>query len=310
MNGSTVHRQTWIHLEKTESNGKEFSRLLYPNPVCFLCHRSRCVDDPTKIKKEVTQKHHRIAGEEYGQYYQDNVMVVSWLTPTNNHGKFVMSLNKRRCTAQGLVAAFSAIPSSAAYAERLEPKARFTLCVPVAGMEAMVLAVGGTSGRVSSKFGPDVDVSKDATSFGTSNTVPIQNAPSKRQEKKRRQLLLGKGIPNLGQTLYGTQDDFDGGKNFDVFCVNGTVAHLLCNVDQVVGNEISQTLDGCDKESANTHNVVDDDHYLVSSTIEDAYCHSDYWDATKKLFRPKDSSVPPFLTFFGSQTFGYTTTSK
>lgn len=32
-----------------------------------------------------------------------------------------------------------------------------------------------------------------------------------------------------------------------------------------------------------------------------------YWDNDKLLFRPQSSEVPPYLKFFGSQTFGYVT---
>lgn len=147
-----------IHLGGDSLGGskeKRFSRLLYPNPVCFLCHREFGADSSV----ESSMKEDRLP--------QDNVMVVSWLMSTNNHGKFLMSLNKRRCTAQGLVDAVSSLSDarfgvSAAEASRgtqetMYPKnsarkARFTLCVPVAGMEELVLAVGSTSGRVASKF--------------------------------------------------------------------------------------------------------------------------------------------------------------
>lgn len=53
---------------------KMFSRLLYTNPVCVL----------TTVDEDRGQR---------------NAMVVSWLTPVNNYGCFIMSINKERHTA-------------------------------------------------------------------------------------------------------------------------------------------------------------------------------------------------------------------
>lgn len=52
-------------------NGRDFSRLLYPNPVCFL-----------------TSRRH----DQHGW----NVMTISWLTPVNNDGLVALSMNKGR----------------------------------------------------------------------------------------------------------------------------------------------------------------------------------------------------------------------
>jgi flavin reductase (DIM6/NTAB) family NADH-FMN oxidoreductase RutF len=51
------------------------SRLLYPNPVCLLTSWS---------KKENKQ----------------NIMTISWLTPINNKGTFIASMNKKRYTSK------------------------------------------------------------------------------------------------------------------------------------------------------------------------------------------------------------------
>ena len=67
----------FVHLQ----DAKSFSRLLYTNPVCLLATLNPSAT-PTPTR---------------------NVMVISWLTPTNNSGKFVMSVNKRRHTAGILV---------------------------------------------------------------------------------------------------------------------------------------------------------------------------------------------------------------
>jgi len=110
------------------------------------------------------------------------------------------------------------------------------------------------------------------------------------------------------------------------FCIKGTVAHLLCQVDFVLNEEDEKTSccdseekanDGegdriqdyeGDKNATSTGSklgLVDDEHYLISATVIDAYCREDYWDSKKNMFRPRDTTVKPYLTFLGSQSFGY-----
>eukprot|EP00729_Bicosta_minor_P016091 gene16091-30970_t len=106
-------------------------------------------------------------------------MTVSWLTAADNRGNFIMSINKRRESAQRLRAALDAATAtatatetgataasaqecSAATGSKSQPMpaeaaanaaaARgggpyFVLSVPTAGMEGVVLAIGGCSGR-------------------------------------------------------------------------------------------------------------------------------------------------------------------
>uniref|UniRef100_A0A6B2LK87 Uncharacterized protein n=1 Tax=Arcella intermedia TaxID=1963864 RepID=A0A6B2LK87_9EUKA len=76
------------------------SRLLYTNPVCLLAiHNPR------------------------------NVMVLTWLTPINNEGHFVCSINKNRSTAKHITT------------NKLR---QFTLNVPVHGMEDLILSIGSS----------------------------------------------------------------------------------------------------------------------------------------------------------------------
>ena len=46
-------------------------------------------------------------------------------------------------------------------------------------------------------------------------------------------------------------------------------------------------------------------HYLCVCTLDSAAVDANYWNG--KLFRPVDATFPPYLTFFGSQEFGYVT---
>eukprot|EP00966_Prymnesium_polylepis_P327341 7383221-Prymnesium_polylepis.1 len=82
----------WIELD----DPKLRSRVLYANPVCVLS----TVDEEQRRR---------------------NAMVVSWLTPTNNHGVFVMAINRQRHTAPLLLG-----------------RRAFCLSPAVAGMEEML----------------------------------------------------------------------------------------------------------------------------------------------------------------------------
>ena len=90
--------------------GNMMCRLFYPNPVCLLT-----VYDPAK--------------------HVGNVMTITWLTPIDNIGTFVCSINKRRYTA-GL----------------LNVSSVFVMNVPTRDMEGVVLDIGSCSGRNTDKF--------------------------------------------------------------------------------------------------------------------------------------------------------------
>ena len=77
--GSFLIRQTkpkWVEL----TDPKMRSRILYTNPVCLLTSSSRNEDA-----------------------WRKNVMTISWLTPINNAGEFVFSMNAKRYSAEAVV---------------------------------------------------------------------------------------------------------------------------------------------------------------------------------------------------------------
>jgi flavin reductase (DIM6/NTAB) family NADH-FMN oxidoreductase RutF len=218
---------------KLESHGRDYSRLLYTNPVCFLS----TVDS-------------------HGGQPKRNVMSVTWLSATNNSGKFMMSINSKRYTAS-----------------LLTKEIGFVLSVPVKGMEQLVLNVGKTSGRwKSSKF------PKDHTN----------NGPSVIDHKKKK-FKFEHGIEGLIATKIGSSQDITDEE--EPFAIQGTVAHLVCESSNIYEPQ-SQ--------------IIDDEHYLIMAEVKDAYVDKEYWDSKKRLFRPSSTSNP-YLTFFGSQTFGYVT---
>ena len=82
----------------------QFSRLLYTNPVCILssCNKS----------------------------LQRNLMTISWLTPLDNQGRLICSINKRRHSAAGVL-----------------HHRTFVLNVPPASLAETLLAIGACSGE-------------------------------------------------------------------------------------------------------------------------------------------------------------------
>ena len=260
----------WIHL--TEK--KELSRLLYPNPVCFL---STCSSSPPP--------HHPAEGAESRPTLSEaakrrNVMVLSWLTATNNSGRFMFSINRNRHTASALIP----IDESSGKART---GVEFVLSCPVRGMEQLVIDVGGTSGKWGSKFMDDHEQGdRDPMKKSGGDLSSMSN----RQKKKHKRMQMAKGIPNLQAVPFGYLECSTQESNAN-FAINGTCAHMHCRTYAVVDEPAT--------------GIIDEEHHLVMAEIIDAYVDELYWDATKKQFRPTTDDVPPYLTFFGAQTFGY-----
>ncbi|KAJ1446305.1 hypothetical protein M885DRAFT_547013 [Pelagophyceae sp. CCMP2097] len=148
-----------------------------------------------------------------------------------------------------------------------DDKRPFGLSVPVRGMEALVLAIGNCSGRRGCKFG----------------AVPGLAAAEARVEGRKRP---ANGFAALADS---SSDDSDGDAPAEpappVFYVEGTVARLSC----VMVREL----------------YYDDDHRVCVARIDSARVRGDYW-RDSKLFAPIEDA-PPYLTFLGSQKFGYVT---
>ena len=201
------------------------SRLLYANPVCLLT----------------------TWGFADGAWTR-NAMTISWLTCMNNAGDVLLSLNTRRHSAAAVVSGRD-----------------FGLSIPTADLAALVLAVGGRSGRKGPKFGavpglaavaPDVaEAPKNGFAALMDDSSDDDDAPAASPDRP----------PPL-------------------FYVDGCVARLRCRV--------TATLDG-----------GDDEHHVLVAKIEDAHVREDYWDG--KTFGAESADLPPFLAFLGSQTFGH-----
>ncbi len=117
----------WICID--ENNMK--IRILYPNPVCLL------------LTAMETAK--------------PNAMVISWLTPINNRGCLIMSVNKARYSSS-----------------LLSKYGVFELAVPTSDLEETVLQIGKISGINTPKF--------DNIDGLQLNSVSIQNSKRKQCE--------------------------------------------------------------------------------------------------------------------------------
>lgn len=343
----------WIHLK---GGGKELSRLLYPNPVCFLTTaRSLTANDRPPCHPQDAAPRNAAAIDDAssgafagssepgtgspsggvnpgGVPAERNVMVLSWLTPTNNQGRFMFSINKSRYTASLLSPSIDATCRKRRYSQtrssnddsgcdeaqsnsnNFRTGVEFALSIPTRGMEQMVLDVGSISGRFGSKFAQDgqknsgIDVA----------SCTQQNLSNRQRKKIRKQRLATHGVEGLVGVPLGSSSPSvqDGTSQSAPFAIKGTVAHLRCRTYAVLGSQGSAGESGaaaaqrrCDDGAQSQPPVIDDEHLLIMAEILDAYVHPMYWDEKKLLFRPLDGSAPPYLTFFGAQTFGYVVSS-
>ena len=303
----------FLHLQ----DPKSFSRLLYTNPVCLLAtvRNSKTNANPFESLGAASES----SSHREPQSPTRNVMVISWLTAMNNSGKFIMSVNKNRHTASVLV------PNQNIMNDDVE----FVLCVPVAGMEDLVRNVGRTSGRWGKSKFPSDRMEQCSSGDGDEASFPIisdnhainsvsyqdkkdssagksnakNSTPKSKPRSKRKK--FENGIDGLVAVQIGTSSREIRCPSRELFAIQRTVAHLQC------------TTCGRIKETEEMAKALDDDHYLIVAQVTDAYVRKDYWNEGKSQFQPmkyeedgKDKFPPPYLTFFGSQTFGYVVTNE
>lgn len=182
-----------------ELNKQQCSRLLYTNPVCILSSK-----------------------------YQEmnNLMVISWITPINNSGDFILSLNKKRYSSSLVLKSLN-----------------FILNVPIQGMENILLEIGKCSGESIDKL------------------------------KKFKDSLKYCGL--------GRKEELDKDIPISIF---ECISHMYCEVNKVIQE-------------------LDENHYILHCSIKKSFVDQNYWKGNQ--FIPLDSKSKPYLTFLGSQTFGY-----
>eukprot|EP00736_Rhodelphis_marinus_P005867 Rmarinus@m.3503 len=149
------------------------SRLLYTNPVCILT-----------VKNDVSE----------------NAMTISWLTPINNKGFFIASMNQRRHTAT--------LIGTTDY---------FVLNVPVRGMEETVRRIGGCHGNLSKNKLEDLAV--ETCKPGWDDTWLQKLLREFESDPPSRKRL---------QRMQAYQENFD--DTMKCVAVKQCVAHLMCRV--------------------------------------------------------------------------------
>lgn len=255
------------------------SRLLYPNPVCMLS----------------TPAHVNTGGP--------NVMTISWLTPLNNFALILLSVNAKRHTAT-----------------KLQACPEFVLNIPAHGFEETVLAIGKNTGADGDKFeklgiatcgpgwepltsdesgAPDSDEGSDddddgaraaATSAPPQNPFALLGGESSSEEEDssdeksarvqdRSQNGGGDSISDPAAAKSATKDPTRSG---ELIAIAGAMCHIVCKVRSMTEEE---------------------GHWLVQAEMTEAFVRRSYWNG--KQLCARDPSVPPFLTFLGSQRFGY-----
>lgn len=267
-----------------------FSRLLYPNPVCFL-----------------TTINHKNADGSVGGL---NAMTLSWMTPVNNYGGFAFAIHKTRFSAANLLAS-----------------GKFTLSVPTAQSRDLVLAVGRVSGMVVKKFDGSIPNLK-AGAFGCLGLTGAV-VSSRRESKNGFDALLDSDDENDQEVvadptiLTVSNTDVVASTSSRVHHafpppIDGTVAHMNCTV-------LSHT----DAADAGTYLVIakinraavhaeywshkgkcfvtaggekDIGSPGVSLLGEDS--SSTQIEETLRL-KSSSNCLPPILSFLGSQRFGH-----
>jgi len=241
-----------------------FSRLIYANPVCLLSVISRS---------------------------RANVMTITWLTPCDNKGLFVMSLNKNRFSAK-----------------LLKESRAFVLSIPVAGMEELVLTIGGKTGSECDKFSklnipvcapgwqPVSQEVQEILDSSSAQFLPQQAAPNgadtaetvTTNEKRRVRFAEEHDIIPASDKPESKQAPQTSPQ---YVAISSCVAHLVCSVLPSVSSDFA--------------NEEQDGHYILLCRIDDAFVNADYWESGKTLV-PSPGN-PPLLSFLGSQQFAYMT---
>jgi flavin reductase (DIM6/NTAB) family NADH-FMN oxidoreductase RutF len=158
------------------------SRFLYPNPVCLLTLTHESVEN--------TEQSFR------------NVMTVSWLTPVDNQGNILLSLNAKRFTADKM----STLPIGSP----------FVLNVPTSQQKNLILQIGKCSGRVVDKF-ENFGIARCFP--GWQDTLPGNKSDNSGQDK-------GHGKPSKKQLQHEKCELLTSA----TCAISCCVAHLVCTL--------------------------------------------------------------------------------
>mmetsp|Transcript_10231 Transcript_10231/g.38002 ORF Transcript_10231/g.38002 Transcript_10231/m.38002 type:complete len:290 (+) Transcript_10231:964-1833(+) len=270
---------------------QNLNRILYPNPVCLLTT--------------------------FNESFIPNVMTITWLTAINAKSQFILSMNKKRFSAQ-----------------RMKVEGLFGLQVPTFSQKQTILDIGAFCGQYFGAGRNERDhfegnecfytINDKGIVVGLSENGNVEDTAKSDDHCKRfsRTELLSMGpgqiltmfgrrnLKNRNHALYHLYDSkfemlnlqtmhhFTSNENYSkkkykrylkdqvdpskVPFVEGCCAHLVCGVL------------GIDTDAER-------DHFLIRAEILDAMVVPKYW-MNGKIFHshPED----PYLTFLGTQLFG------
>ena len=201
-----------------------------------------------------------------------NVMTISWLTATSNHGEFMMSMHSGRYSATFVH----------------QQGDRFVLNVPVKGMEELVKRIGGCSGRDEEHNGKEkmevlgMTVCRPGNKpIESSHSSSLPSVVSSSKSKHRSPAVIAEEEADLDDAQY------------NLFAVPGCAAHLVCEVQTA-------------HLSSSSVNPLVRAHNILFCRVTRAYVDRDYW-LNGNNFIPLHSNIPPYLTFLGSGNFAYVT---
>lgn len=176
------------------------SRILHPNPCCFLTTTS-AMSNGSKSKRI-------------------NAMTLSWLSPANNYGGFVFVIHKTRYSANSIVGG----------------NGKFTLSVANSSHKDILLKCGKISGRNTDKFGGIISglkladdakicaVNKDVSKkFVKSNAYSALVESDSSGDDEAAAHRRNNHIINTVEDLNDTEE------KSCIPPVSGTVAHLSCH---------------------------------------------------------------------------------
>mmetsp|Transcript_9356 Transcript_9356/g.9172 ORF Transcript_9356/g.9172 Transcript_9356/m.9172 type:complete len:432 (+) Transcript_9356:107-1402(+) len=277
----------FIELEPTKLTLLEdssFSRLLYPNPVCFLTTIDYKNVAQIEESKRLTDSNKKIGGL--------NVMTLSWITPVNNYGGFAFAIHKTRFSAANLLTS-----------------KKFTLSVATAQSKELVLAVGKSSGKMVNKFDNSIP-SLQAGTFGLIGKSDSKTGEETNKNKNGFGLLMDSDDEDEEDLKTIPQDTEPKNVHYSFPPpIDGTVAHMYCDV-------LSYT-DGADEghylviakiNKAAVHTEYWDGKCFITSGEKEIIANSSKKGDNEKNEEEEPiilKQYPPILSFLGSQKFGH-----
>jgi hypothetical protein len=222
-------------------------------------------------------------------------MTVSWITPVDNKGTFVMSLNKSRHTVSNLFP--GSFPRGVSDMIQHPLPSNFTLSIAVSGHEDVLKRIGSMSGKDATIRG------KKAELAGLQLSKLIMPTPQGKGKGKKRARTTSTVTEKEGMAI----------EEWDVECVIGEIgksqcpAHLACVVERILASDPKDESGGGgggregDAIQDTSTTTTFGGHLLLQCRIVFGRVDPQYFQDGKCLVAPLSS--PGLLSFLGSGRF-------